>query len=200
MRHVRTREPLGEDNPERLRRDDRRRRRLRRAAAATTEDRDPDDDEHDEERAERDQPPDEDLPARHLPGRGPRLRRHYAGAPLDHVRKDERRCAAARASSSESEGVCCARSVVKRSSKRTTGTSSVLRRRLANSSLARACSPRSPRSVRGRPTTTLPTSSRATRSRTSASPASLWARSTTPIGRAIVPVGSETATPVRAEP
>ena len=41
---------------------------------------------------------------------------------------------------------------------------------------------------------------RCTSRASSASPLSVPARSTTPSGRASVPVGSETATPVRAEP
>jgi hypothetical protein len=50
------------------------------------------------------------------------------------------------------------------------------------------------------PTTTRAAASRSTRRRISASPASLAARSTTPTGLASVPVGSDTATPVRAAP
>ncbi len=73
-------------------------------------------------------------------------------------------------------------------------------RRRRSVSVSAACSPRAPRSVSGRPTTTRSTSSSRTSRASSASPLSVEARSTTPSGRASVPVGSETATPVRAEP
>ena len=52
----------------------------------------------------------------------------------------------------------------------------------------------------GRPTTIRSTSCSRASLATSASPLSVAAPSTTPSGRASVPVGSETATPVRAEP
>ena len=60
--------------------------------------------------------------------------------------------------------------------------------------------PRVPRRVSGRPTTMRSTSSSRMSRASSVRPVSPAAPSTTPIGRASVPVGSETATPVRAEP
>ena len=50
------------------------------------------------------------------------------------------------------------------------------------------------------PTTTCSGSSAAIMPSSFANPASVAARSTVATGRATVPVGSETATPVRAEP
>jgi len=76
------------------------------------------------------------------------------------------------------------------------GTLRLTRSAFANRSAAFACSPRSPRSVSGWPTTTSSTAW----SRTIAAISSRSARATTPSGRAITPVGSETATPVRADP
>jgi len=63
-----------------------------------------------------------------------------------------------------------------------------------------AWAPTSPRSVKGSPTTIRSASSSRTRPRRRANPSSDAAPSIVQSGRAIVPVGSETATPVRAEP
>ena len=75
-----------------------------------------------------------------------------------------------------------------------------LAQRDRNRCVSSACGPTSPRNVKGRPTTTRSAPSSTTSSASRRSPASLAACSTTPTGRASVPVASETATPVRAEP
>ena len=93
-----------------------------------------------------------------------------------------------------------ASAVVNRSSKVSTGTSTTWRSASRNRSVSPTCAPRSPRSVNGSPTTTRSTCSSRTSSASRASPASDGARWTTQRGRASVPVGSETATPVRAAP
>jgi len=69
-----------------------------------------------------------------------------------------------------------------------------------NASVACACSPCSPRSVTGMPTTIRSGISRSTIRSSDSRPASVPAFSTMHTGRASVPVGSDTATPVRAAP
>ena len=87
LRHLEPAEPLGEDDPERLRCRDRRRRgrRGRRAAAGDLHDRE-DDERGQDQAGKRAEPARQDAAPRDLPGRRPRLRRHHAGAALDHAR------------------------------------------------------------------------------------------------------------------
>jgi hypothetical protein len=85
---------------------------------------------------------------------------------------------------------------VKRSSKATTGTEVAAASFAMKASVSRACSPWRPASVSGSPTTTRSTAC----SSISCTIRAMSVPPTTSSGRAMVPVGSETATPVRARP
>ena len=124
-----------------------------------------------------------------------------ASVRLVHASQLASRCAAARASSGAFEdGPDAASAVVKRSSNVSTGTSSSASSDATNAAVSCACSPalaaQRQRQADDDPLGPLRRDELGQPRR----PASEAARSTTPSGRASVPVGSETATPVRAEP
>ena len=97
-------------------------------------------------------------------------------------------------------GIRRAIDVVRRSSSVRIGMLHRLRSRATNASVSIACGPRSPRSVSGRPTTTTSGASRSMIAHSSAMPLLPPTFCTTQSGRASVPLGSLTATPVRALP
>src|SRR5439155_11620683 len=133
-------------------------------------------------------------------GRARRGSVHASVRVADDSSQSSRRCAAARESSSAAPPDRIARLVVSRSSYSSTGTPATRLSLPANERVAAACSPSSPASVSGNPTTTSSAPVSRTSSTSSSSPAGVSGRSTLRSGVASEPLGSDTADPQRAAP